>query len=131
MAALTLDAKIEELTSQDRRYPAEPYHFVFEALDHALTGRRSRFRPSRHIGVPELLDAIRDLALEQFGPLACCVFESWGVFATEDFGEIVFSLVDHDLLNRNECDRKEEFEGGYSFREVFEEMYTPTLRIDE
>jgi len=130
MTALTLEAKVEELTRTDGRYSTDAYHFVFEALDYALQ-ERHRQRSTRHVGVLELLDAIRRLALDQFGPLARCVFESWGVYETEDFGEVVFNLVQNDLLNQSDGDRKEDFRGGYSFREVFEESYRPRVKIDD
>jgi uncharacterized repeat protein (TIGR04138 family) len=129
MAAMTLESKIEELVLRDRRYAAEAYHFVFEAIDFAMLERR-RFQSSRHVGVPELLAAIRNLALEQFGPLARCVLESWRVYETDDFGEIVFNLIANDLLNQSESDRKEDFMGGFDFREVFEESYRPCVRAD-
>lgn len=129
MAAMSLDVKIEELVEKDRRYAAEAYHFVFEALDFAMQDRRHRYS-SRHVGVPELLDSIRGLALQQFGPLARCVFESWRVYETTDFGEIVFTLIAHDLLNQSDTDRKEDFAMVFSFREVFEESYRPCVRTD-
>jgi uncharacterized repeat protein (TIGR04138 family) len=84
MTGLTLDSKIDELSQVDRRYSTDAYHFVFEALDYALQGRRTRVGPSRHIGVLELLEAIRRLALDQFGPLA---FE-------EDYRPVVRPEVD-------------------------------------
>ena len=132
MAALTLDARIEALARGDRRYSSEAYHFVFEALDYSIQHPVATYRPaSRHVTVTELLEGIRRLALDQLGPLARCVFESWGVYETEDFGEIVFNLIENGLLNRSESDRKEDFAAGFSFREVFEEQYRPTVRLDE
>jgi uncharacterized repeat protein (TIGR04138 family) len=133
MPALSLEARIEELVRVDRRYAVEAYQFVFEALDFvaAHPGRRrgGHARGARHIAVTELLDGFRQLGLEQFGPLARCVFESWGVYSTDDFGEIVFKLIEHDLLNQGEHDRKEDFKDGFDFREAFEEGYRPRLRM--
>jgi uncharacterized repeat protein (TIGR04138 family) len=129
MPALSLEAKIEELVKADRRFSADAYQFVFEALDYvaAKPGRR-RSLASRHVAVTELLDGLRQLGLQQFGPLAKCVFERWGVYTTEDFGEIVFKLIESDLLNQGENDRKEDFKDGFDFREAFEEGYRPQLR---
>jgi len=132
MPALSLEARIEELVRADRRYAAEAYQFVFDALDFvaAHPGCRKSLS-SRHIAVTELLQGLRKLGLEQFGPLARCVFESWGVYSTEDFGEIVFRLIAHDLLNQGDNDRKEDFKDAFDFREAFEVGYRPRLRIEE
>lgn len=132
MPALSLEARIEELVKEDRRYAVEAYQFVFDALDYVLSHPGCRRSPAaRHINVTELLEGFRRLGLDQFGPLARCVFESWGVHATEDFGEIVFKLIASDLLNQGEHDRKEDFKGGFDFREAFEEGYRPKLRLGE
>ncbi|MBL8842535.1 MAG: hypothetical protein JNL90_13530 [Planctomycetes bacterium] len=132
MAALSLETKIEELARTDRRYGAESYQFVFEALDYVLTHPGCRRNPAaRHIAVVELLEGMRRLGLERFGPLARCVFESWGVYSTEDFGEIVFRLIAHDLLHQGEHDRKEDFAGGFDFGEAFEQAWRPSLRLHE
>jgi len=127
MAGLSLESKIEALARRDRRYSPEAFHFVFEALDF-VAERPATHSVSHHITVSQLLDGLRELALEQFGPLARPVFESWGVYGTEDFGEIVFRLIDNDLLNASDQDHREDFSGAFSFREAFDEGYRP--RID-
>ena len=129
MPALSLEARIEELVKADRRYAMEAYQFVFDALDYvaAHPGCRKSLA-SRHVTVTELLEGFRQLGLDQFGPLARCVFENWGVYTTEDFGEIVFKLIENDLLNQGDHDRKEDFENGFDFHEAFEEGYRPVLR---
>ena len=47
------------------------------------------------------------------------VFEHWGVKSTEDFGEIVFNMVNENLLYKTEGDSKEDFKGFYDFEEAF------------
>ena len=112
--------------------PLEAFQFVFESLDFVLSHPGARkSRTSRHITVRELLDGMRRTGLEQFGPLARCVFESWGVFSTADFGEIVFTLIEHDLLHQSESDRKEDFANAFDFRAEFDEGYRPTLKLTE
>jgi uncharacterized repeat protein (TIGR04138 family) len=69
--------------------------------------------------VTELLDGLRQLGLQQFGPLARCVFERWGVYTTEDFGEIVFNLIDAELLSRRPTDSRLDFADGFDFQSTF------------
>jgi len=131
MAAISLESRIEELVRSDRRYAAEAYQYVFDALDYVIQHPSCRASGSRHVTVTELLEGLRRLGLELFGPLARAVFENWGVYSTEDFGEIVFKLIENDLLNQGDHDRKEDFRGGFDFREAFEEGYRPVLRTSE
>ena len=67
-----------------------------------------------------LLEGLRAYALELYGPLARLVLERWGLYRTEDFGEIVFGLVECRLLNKQESDRKSDFRNGFNFREAFD-----------
>ena len=78
------------------------------------------------MSVGQLLDGMREYALEQFGPLARLVLERWGVRRTEDFGEIVFRLVEHRLLNKQDDDRISDFRNGFNFREAFDRAWRPT-----
>lgn len=132
MAALTLEAKLEEIAHSDRRYAFEAYQFVFEALDYVLANPGCRRSPlGRHVTVTDLLEGMRRFGLEHYGPLARCVFESWGVYATDDFGEIVFRLIDKNLLHQGEHDRREDFAGAFDFHEVFEAGYQPAQKLEE
>lgn len=132
MAALSLESKLEEVVRGDRRFALDAYSFVFEALDYVLTHPACRRAPgARHVAVAELLEGMRRLGLERFGPLARCVFESWGVYSTADFGEVVFNLIAKDLLHQGEHDRREDFAAGFDFGEAFEQGYRPSLRIPE
>jgi uncharacterized repeat protein (TIGR04138 family) len=131
-AITTTHVRIEALARRDGRYATEAYHFVFEALDYILehSDRRLAARgrtesPNRHISVDQLLDGIRGFALDEFGPLARLVLERWGLYRTEDFGEIVFNLVESRLLNTQECDRKDDFRNGFNFREAFDKAWRP------
>lgn len=108
----------------ERRFTAEAYAFVFEALDFTL---RKRGGVRRHISGPEIMEGVRQLALETFGFLARDVLRRWGVRSTEDFGEIVFHLIGDDLLQKTADDRKEDFVGLYDFQEAFDVSFEQGL----
>ena len=118
---MTAAEKFRRLLSNDENFDLEAYNFVYEALDYTLknvlgTGRQG----NQHVTGTELLEGIRCLSIQQFGCLAHQVFESWGVRNTADFGEIVFNLVDHDLMGKQESDQLDDFCDVYEFREVFD-----------
>ena len=85
----------------------------------ALEFAQTRLPARRHLSGGELAWACRDLAREQFGMLASAVLTHWGIQTTDDFGQIVFMLIDVGLLARQPADRLEDFERVYEFAEVF------------
>ncbi len=113
--ATDLETAILDLAQSRGRYKPNAYKFTLEAVHFTV----SRVGERRHVTGEELLDGIRLLALERFGPVAKTVFEQWGVVRTEDFGEIVFQLVDAGLLGKTEQDKLSDFSRGYSFDEAF------------
>lgn len=121
---------VSVIVKNDSRYEPGAYDFVRQALDHTLNRIRQKKeqRTSPHVSGHELLDGIRDFALEQYGPMAKTLFEHWGVKKTEDFGEIVFNLVEFGVFGKTESDRREDFEGVYSFDEAFVEPFLPPSR---
>ncbi|MEZ6188290.1 MAG: hypothetical protein R3F62_25220 [Planctomycetota bacterium] len=112
------DAPLQHLRSlvrTKRRFTLEAYLFLREALDYAqtLVGEK------RHVTGTELLEGFRQHAIEQFGPLCHVVFKDWGVSSTGDVGEMVFDLVECELLSKTEDDRLEDFQDVYDFEEEF------------
>ena len=115
----TLEAAFRELEKRDGRFHERAYLFVLAALEYA----QGRLPARRHLSGGELAWACHDFALEQFGLLASTVLAHWGVAATEDFGRIVFMLIDVGLLARQDSDRIEDFARVYDFAEAFGSGY--------
>ena len=129
-----MNALIEKITEKDPRYAAEAYRFVRDALEYTV----SRLDAPRHVSGQELLEGIREYALEQFGPIARRVLEEWGIRTCLDFGHIVFNMVEAGLLAKREEDSLEDFRGGYDFEEAFVKPFLPrslrektTIRLPE
>ena len=53
------------------------------------------------------------------------VFEQWGIHHCQDFGEIVFNMVEIGLLAKTDRDSRDDFSGGYDFFEAFRKPYLP------
>jgi uncharacterized repeat protein (TIGR04138 family) len=111
----TLEERLKTVAAKDGRYQIGAYRFMYEALDYTV----KQIGCKRHITGRELCEGLRNLAIDQFGGLAVMVFEAWGVRRTSDFGEIVFNLVDAELMSRSEGDSRSDFENVYDFRETF------------
>lgn len=122
------------------RYHQDAAEFVFDALRHTqqMLGRpaepdeeqwseheqlNEHEQEQIHITGEELLDGIRDLGLQRYGLLARCVFASWGVRTTEDFGRIVFDLVEEGKMRKTDQDQLSDFYNVYDFAEALERDY--------
>lgn len=106
---------MEDIVKRDVRYKIDAYNFVLDALNYTV----KKLKKTRHITGKELLEGIKQYAKEQFGPMTRTVFEHWGLSSTEDFGNIVFNLVNTGLLRKTEQDSIEDFRNGYNFIEAF------------
>ena len=124
-----LEERISHIRRRDRRFGRHAYLFVLDSLDYTMAtlGRDEKTGEERHVGGAELLQGIRDLAAEQFGPMAPTVFTRWGVRGTTDFGEIVFNLIDAGLLSRRPQDSRLDFAGAYDFEDEFREKFRERL----
>jgi uncharacterized repeat protein (TIGR04138 family) len=116
----TLEEAFAQIEKRDGRYNERGYLFVLAALEYA----QNRLPARRHLSGGELAWACRDFALEQFGLLAPTVLQYWGIAATQDFGRIVFMLIDVGLLARAPADKLEDFDRVYDFAEVFRAGYS-------
>lgn len=133
MQQVNFDEVVERIAAQDKRFPRDAYYFLREALDftqkqHGKPRKGAPDAPGRHVTGQELLDGVRQFALQQYGPMARTLLEEWGIRRCEDFGEIVFNMVEHRLLGKTETDSREDFKGGYDFEEAFEEPFRPGRR---
>jgi uncharacterized repeat protein (TIGR04138 family) len=122
---------ISQTAAPRLRYHTQAYHFVFAALRHTQQklGRAVAQGPANdeaHISGPELLAGVRELAVEQFGLLTRTVFRQWGIESTDDFGRMVFELVERGEMRKTDRDRLSDFFDVYDFDEVFDRRY----RID-
>jgi uncharacterized repeat protein (TIGR04138 family) len=126
MQEINFDEAVEQILARDSRYTRDAYLFVREALDYTqrLVGKETRGQ-IRHVSGQELLDGIRQFALNQFGPMVVTVFEEWGVHNCRDFGEIVFNMVETSLLAKTEKDTRDDFQNSYDFTEAFRKPFWP------
>ncbi|GAB4385265.1 MAG: hypothetical protein Kow0022_10470 [Phycisphaerales bacterium] len=109
-------------------YAPEAYRFISDGLAHTVATvhgeeavRQSAAvdDDSLHVSGQQLCLGLRDYALQRYGLLARTVLRKWNIHSTEDFGRIVFALVESGLMRKTEDDRIEDFQGVYDFDEEF------------
>ncbi len=107
-------------------YPPDAYAFVQEGLRYTIESARKQEDAGgahgRHVSGQELCDGLRRYAAREFGLLARDVLAHWSIRSTEDFGKIVFAMVDAGLLRTSEEDSMNDFVGVFSFDEAFESV---------
>lgn len=113
------DDVMARIRERSGRYDERAYLFVLAALEHLQKTLSER----RHVSGEELSRACRDFALDQYGLLARPVLEYWGLRGTADFGTIVFTLIELNLLKAQDNDRPEDFDGVFHFADAFESDY--------
>lgn len=115
-------------------FPEEAFEFVRDGLKHTVltlhghsgTGGAARPAPGggavtqrRHVTGQQLCMGLRDLAVQRWGLLAGTVLRKWRITRTEDFGTIVFAMIDRRELRVSEDDSIEDFRAVYDFEEAF------------
>ncbi|MDG2014067.1 MAG: hypothetical protein P8J33_11205 [Pirellulaceae bacterium] len=136
---------LHRLLDRDTRYPLEAYIFVREGLAYAsnvlnlgnetvaeepdlqleLDATQEDLTPhkERHLTGQELCDAIRVYAINEFGYMARLVLEKWGITQTQDFGNIVYNMIEVGLMKKSTNDCREHFDDVYDFANAFERDY--------
>lgn len=127
--------RIGYIARQDGRFSPMAFYFVNDVVASTVkwlksgemaardtSGSRGEGDENFHISGQELLEGFRRVSLERWGMMARQVLERWGVYRTEDVGEIVFMMVEDPQLQwkRRDSDTREDFANGYSFAETFD-----------
>lgn len=121
---------INTIRKDDPRYARGAYYFLRQALDFSIGEMRKqgKLTMTNHLTGQQLLEGIRLFALDQYGPMARSVLEHWGIKNCRDFGNIVFNLVECQVLGKTEEDCPEDFDGGYDFKTAFDMPYEPSKK---
>ena len=106
---------VEEICGQDKRYKPDAYEFVLQGLNFT----QKKLKRKTHVSGAELALGLRDYAINQYGALAYRVLAYWGISQTQDFGNIVFNMIEKKLLSKAKDDSLADFEAVYDFKEAF------------
>ncbi|MBL8763101.1 MAG: hypothetical protein JNM07_02390 [Phycisphaerae bacterium] len=105
--------------------PEAAFQFVREGLGHTVKSIQAQGADTmatdtpRHVTGQQLCFGLRDLAIERYGKLAGTVFRRWGVRRTDDFGVMVYALIDRGEMKRSDGDSIDDFHAVYDFEESF------------
>jgi uncharacterized repeat protein (TIGR04138 family) len=110
-------------------YPHEAFQFVQDGLRHTseMVHGESAVKetahgpvgPERHVSGAQLCLGLRDFAIQKYGMLARTVLERWGIRRTDDFGRIVFAMIEGGMLRKSDDDAEADFHAVFEFDEAF------------
>jgi len=106
-------------------FPPQAVQFIQEGLAHTaktLHAGSAGEDEGRHVSGQQLCLGLRDYAIKQYGRLARTVLRSWNINSTEDFGKIVFAMIDAEMMRKTDDDSIEDFEGVFHFDEAFGDL---------
>ncbi len=107
-------------------FPREAFQFVRDGLAHTVEMLHGEGQlgdetdESKHVSGQQLCLGLRDYAIDRYGRMARLVLEHWGLRATDDFGRIVFAMVEVGLMRKTDEDSIEDFRAVYDFHEAFD-----------
>lgn len=114
-------------------YPRAAFDFVRDGLGHtverALLQQEHALRAgmgnpgSHHVSGQQLCIGLRDYAILQYGMLAPAVLRHWNIVRTEDFGRIVYAMIEGGLMSKTADDSIDDFAAVYDFDEAFSDAH--------
>lgn len=127
MHPVQFEQSVISILKRDQRYDPHAFFFLKDALDFTLKRvAEGNGGQTRHVSGPELLAGFRDLALEQFGPMATTLMREWGIQQCQDVGDMVFLLIEEQVFGKQDSDKPEDFSGEFDFHESLTTPFLPT-----
>ena len=128
MSKAPMPRSAHEILAKAGPYPLAAYQFVQEGLrftvrrvaeERSHGGGLEGLAGSEHVSGQQLCLGLRDYAIEQYGMLARPVLEHWHVRRTDDFGRMVFAMIEAGAMSKTPQDCPDDFAGVYDFDEAF------------
>ena len=109
--------------AQDTPYPIDAYQFVRRGLEYTVQHIHEHpellDEEERHVDGAQLTLGLIDFAVAQYGKLARMVLQRWNITRSEDFGQIVFAMVNGGIMQATEQDSIEDFDQVIEFSQAF------------
>ena len=126
----TQKKSLEQVVEEYGRYPLEAFEFVRHGLNYAVSqihgDTRNKEEAACHVSGQQLSQGLRDYAILRYGVMAKAVLGHWGIHRTQDFGRIVFAMVDSKLMQKTDQDDVRDFDGVFDFDAAFSPPSRPT-----
>lgn len=109
-----------EFVRQGLEHTAQMFHGVEVAPGAAPQIQDEATQATRHVSGQQLCIGLKDYAIRRYGRLARLVLSRWSIRRTDDFGRIVFAMIDAGVMRKQDQDRIDDFRDVYEFDDVFD-----------
>ena len=117
---------VDGFGQRDDRFDTGAYYFLKDALDFTVKrAMDANDGQHRHVSATELLYGFRDLAIQEFGPMASTMMEEWGITQCTDIGSMVFHLISEGAFGKQDSDTQEDFANIYPLQETLAAPFLP------
>ncbi|MFK7909651.1 MAG: Minf_1886 family protein [Akkermansiaceae bacterium] len=117
---------VQAVAQHEPRYDIGAYFFLKEALDFTVKRvMESNDGEHRHVSASELLIGFRDLAMQEFGPMASTMMSEWGLTSCTDIGQMVFLLIEEGVFGKQDSDTREDFAELFPLLETLDAPFLP------
>ncbi len=121
---------VQAIMNKHGEYAPDAYDFARKALDFT-TEHMDKSEESPHLSARELYMGACAYALEEYGPLAADVLEFWGISSSQDFGNIVYNLIEVGIFGKQKDDSPEQFNNLPYPADLLSAPYTPWQGSDD
>ena len=115
--------------ARESRYALNAFVFVQRGLEYTVREIHGELAEqanadieefeSHHVTGTDLCQGLRNYAIREYGLLARTVLRHWHINSCEDFGNIVFEMIEAGLMHKTEDDCIEDFIDVFDFRDAF------------
>jgi len=121
---------VKAVIARDDRFDLGAYYFLKDALDFTVKrAMENNNGQQRHVTASELLHGFRDLALQEFGPMASTMMSEWGVSECTNIGSMVFELIEEGAFGKQDSDTPEDFANIFPLQETLAAPFLPKATI--
>ncbi len=117
---------VKAVITRDPKYDVGAYYFLKDALDFTVKRvMENNDGEHRHVAASELLIGFRDLALQEFGPMASTMMDEWRLHSCTDIGTMVFQLIEEGVFGKQDSDTMEDFAELFPLKETLDAPFLP------
>ncbi|MBT8038531.1 MAG: hypothetical protein KJO21_13425 [Verrucomicrobiae bacterium] len=117
---------VHAVIKRDPSYDVGAYYFLKDALDFTVKRvMENNAGEHRHVAASELLIGFRDLALQEFGPMASTMMKEWRLLSCTDIGTMVFQLIDEGVFGKQDSDTMEDFAELFPLHKTLDAPFLP------
>jgi uncharacterized repeat protein (TIGR04138 family) len=117
-----VELDLKQLQAASGAYPREAFEFVQRGLSATAAqvhAAQLGGAGGGHVTGQQLCLGLAELAIQQYGLMAQSVLENWNIHRTDDFGKIVFGLIECGLMSKTPQDSIDDFRSVFDFDETF------------